>query len=129
MESSANERFRNLTILCIEDDALQRQILSSLLAQRGLQVRCAKSVQEAEKTLRKSSFDLVVSDFSLPDGDVRSLFELGLLPSRRTIVISASYHAVSLLSKAVVLQKPANLRLLWEWIEQCVDELDDPIEQ
>lgn len=58
----------NLSILSVEDDELfQESIKSHLGAQNRLS--CAASLAEARKMLARGSFDVVILDKELPDGD------------------------------------------------------------
>jgi CheY-like chemotaxis protein len=64
---------REWRILVVEDHLATRVSLARLLQRRGHDVTCASSVAEALDCASKKSFDLVVSDIGLPDGDGYSL--------------------------------------------------------
>lgn len=55
-----------LKILYVEDNALVREVTAELLAQDGREVVAYPSAEEALQAFRENSFDLVVTDVSLP---------------------------------------------------------------
>jgi DNA-binding response OmpR family regulator len=57
------------SILVVEDDSNLRLTLEDNLCEQGYQVRTAATVKEAQGALAKESFDVVVLDLMLPDGD------------------------------------------------------------
>lgn len=56
-------------ILIIEDDVTFSLMLSTWLGKKGFQVNTAASVKEARLMIKAKTFDLVISDMRLPDGD------------------------------------------------------------
>jgi DNA-binding NtrC family response regulator len=58
-----------LNVLVVEDDLLQRKALHDLLRKRGHAVTAHDTILDARRTLAKQTFDLVLLDLSLPDGD------------------------------------------------------------
>ena len=58
-----------LRLLVVEDDEASREVLTRLLRRRGHEVLTAESVQEAAVLASTHSFDLVISDLGLPDGN------------------------------------------------------------
>ncbi len=56
------------TILLVEDDAVIRHNVCSLLQQEGYQVQASACLEEARAALRQRMPDLVVLDVLLPDG-------------------------------------------------------------
>ncbi len=61
-------------VLLIEDHASTRAAVQKLLSRRGMQVLVAGSVSEALTVAARETFDFVVSDVGLPDGDGYQLF-------------------------------------------------------
>jgi CheY-like chemotaxis protein len=55
-----------LNILYVEDNALVREVTSELLAQDHRQVCACDSAEEALKKFGEKSFDVVITDVSLP---------------------------------------------------------------
>jgi len=65
-------------VLVVDDDDDTSYILSLYLEREGWRVRCAPNVREARAELSQNSYDVLVTDLNLPDGDGLSLLE----PSR-----------------------------------------------
>lgn len=66
-----DEAQKSLRILSLEDDANDRQLLAATLSRDGLQCALvfASSASEFESALVEEKFDLIMSDFTLPDYD------------------------------------------------------------
>jgi DNA-binding NtrC family response regulator len=62
-------------ILVVEDNASMREMLASIIAEKGFQVESAACVGDGLALLRKSDYALVVSDLQLPDMDGLSFFK------------------------------------------------------
>lgn len=82
-----------LSVLIVEDDQLQRKALQDLLRKRGHAVTSHETLSEARKTLSKQTFDLVLLDQSLPDGDGLAFLEEtkvpgGLLVNTDVVVVT-----------------------------------------
>lgn len=58
-----------LRVLLVEDHADTLRILSRILSRDGFQVRTAGTVAEATRLLSSQSFDALVTDIGLPDGN------------------------------------------------------------
>ena len=58
-----------MTVLLVEDHADTRSVLEMLLNRCGCQTVTAKSLKEARARLKEMSFDMLISDLNLPDGD------------------------------------------------------------
>ena len=63
--TKAEQKIRR--VLIVEDDEVQRDSLSKLLATEGVQISDAGTAKEALDKLRESTFDCMVLDLSLPD--------------------------------------------------------------
>ena len=74
---SIEERFtrRLRRVLVVEDDAVQRRSLSDLLSSEGVEIVAVGTIAEALAQLRLSTFDCVVTDLSLPDGNGDALLQ------------------------------------------------------
>ncbi len=55
-----------LKILYVEDNALVREVTAELLAQEQRQIHACADAEEALKEFRGTSFDVVITDVSLP---------------------------------------------------------------
>ena len=78
-------------ILVVDDDPSIRELLRELLFEEGYKVKMAQNGKEALQRIRKESFDLVLTDLSMPQMDgVQLLKELGkTAPDMRVIVMTA----------------------------------------
>jgi CheY-like chemotaxis protein len=57
------------TVLLVEDHESSRQVLERLLTRRGFRVTTAENVTDALARCAQGSFQLLISDIGLPDGD------------------------------------------------------------
>ncbi len=75
-------------ILVIDDEPLVRRSLEDILKARRLQVASAATLASAETLLGKETFDLVLLDVRLPDGDgQRFLEQVMALPTHPLVVM------------------------------------------
>jgi DNA-binding NtrC family response regulator len=61
-------------ILLVEDEPVVRRLVTTLLASDGFEVRGAGSVLEAKMIMEGATFDLIVADYTLPDGNADELY-------------------------------------------------------
>ncbi len=54
------------TILIIEDDAVQRELLNEFLSDLGFSLLFAKDGLDGLEKIKKSRYDLVIADIRLP---------------------------------------------------------------
>jgi signal transduction histidine kinase/ActR/RegA family two-component response regulator len=66
-DPSAQELFRPLHLLLVEDHTDTAKILSRLLSQGGHNVKTAMTGADALRLAKETSFDLMISDLGLPD--------------------------------------------------------------
>jgi DNA-binding NtrC family response regulator len=82
-------------VLIIEDEAVVRNMLSEIFVRRKCAVTSAKTLAEAEASLSKESFDFILLDIRLPDGDGQKFLEqLALLPERPLVVVITGYGSI-----------------------------------
>jgi CheY-like chemotaxis protein len=86
-----------LRILLVEDDPADRRLFEELLRESGVgdyEVHPAERVKAAVERLRNESFDVVVTDLSLPDGYGRDTVESlrTAAPGVPIIVLTGSEH-------------------------------------
>jgi len=75
-------------VLIVEDEERLRCYLAMSLEGQGVQVEQAGSLAEARSLLERLSFDAIVLDVGLPDGDGLTLLERS--PPERALVITAN---------------------------------------
>lgn len=84
-----------IQILVVDDDALLRQALFGLLTRKGHQVTVSESLTEARELLTRNTYDLVMLDMRLPDGNgLEFLDEQRKLYPELNVVIITGYADV-----------------------------------
>jgi len=82
-----------LKILYVEDNALVREVTAELLAQDKREIIARASAEEALEEFRKSSFDMVITDVSLPVMSGMDLARTLLrMKPRLPIIIASGYE-------------------------------------
>jgi len=117
-------------ILVVEDEHIQRTLLSEFLAKEGFQVFSAESGAAAREVFRDKAIDIVLLDFKLPDTDGLSLIRYfkDINPEVEIIMITAFgsiENAVSALKAGAseYLTKPVDLDDLLFKIKKIEDKL------
>jgi DNA-binding NtrC family response regulator len=82
-------------VLIIEDDTVVRNLLNEIFLRRKCAVSAAKRLTEAEALIARESFDLVLLDIRLPDGDGEKFLEqLAMLPERPLVIVMTGYGTI-----------------------------------
>lgn len=63
------EAFSQTSVLLVEDHEATRAVLSQLLTARNYKVMTANCLESARQIARQNTFDFLISDIGLPDGD------------------------------------------------------------
>lgn len=114
----------NSKILIVEDDASFGTMLQKWFERNNFSPVLCSEMQSAKEKLLKASFDLVLSDLRLPDGD--GIILLNWMKERRLntpVIIMTSYGEISTAVSAIklgaadFLEKPLNPSALKEKIE------------
>ncbi len=61
-------------ILLVEDEPVVRRLFTTILSADGFEVQSTGLKSEARRMLEESTFDLIVSDYTLPDGTADDLY-------------------------------------------------------
>ena len=87
MNGTSNE---SLAILVADDEDGIRSLLTHWLERAGHRIDCAASGQDASRLLRQKSFDMVITDVVMPDGDGYELIAevRRIQPRARIVAIS-----------------------------------------
>jgi two-component system response regulator HydG len=109
------------------DDPYFLRVLNRILTDENFQVTMASKAVEAEQALHESSFDVVISDLRLPDGDGVSILEsLRRAGSSVPVVILTAYGEVDSYLAAMnagaveYLNKPVKSEELLGVVRNCV---------
>src|SRR3954469_24740957 len=82
-------------ILIVEDEPVVRNLLQSIFARHKFSVTCATSIAEAATCVGRESFDLMMLDIRLPDGDGQKFLEqVAALPERPLVVMVTGYGTI-----------------------------------
>lgn len=82
-------------VLIVEDEPVVRNLQSEIFMRRKFAVSTAESLTQAETLLARESFDLVMLDIRLPDGDGQQFLEkLATLPERPLVVMVTGYGSI-----------------------------------
>jgi CheY-like chemotaxis protein len=117
-------------ILVVEDDASSRYGLKSLLESEGYAVVEAASLAAAAEATRLQAPDAVLLDITLPDGDGAEWTRLlekrhGGLPfpviALTGVTADEDRRRIEQSGVAAVLQKPVNVTLLFQALEDCIE--------
>ena len=82
-------------IIVLEDDLIIRKNLEQQLRARRYDVAAAPTLAAAQEYLAKDTWDLVIADVHLPDGEATSLLrELQARPTRPLVIMMSGYGSV-----------------------------------
>jgi DNA-binding NtrC family response regulator len=114
-------------ILLVDDENIILETYSSLLSEKGFSVVTASSGREALETFSRGSFDLVITDLAMPDGDGFKLLEeiKERSPNTPVIVFTGKiYRAVkefvALLGANELLEKSCSTELFMSCIKESL---------
>ncbi|MFN3407276.1 MAG: sigma-54-dependent transcriptional regulator [Caldimicrobium sp.] len=117
------------SLLLVEDEKLQREILEDFLKNKGYQVYSAGTIKEAKEILDSKEISLVLLDWRLPDGDGSEFLvfikeHYSYIPVIMITAFASVEHAVSSMKKGAYyyLAKPINLEELTLLIERALKE-------
>lgn len=121
-----------MNILIVEDDLQFQYTVAEALSELG-NVTCAKTLSEGLRKLRTQSFQLIILDYHLPDGNSVSLsdYAAAFCPGARIILLTGSAAfargEVSRFAPGIdwVLRKPiamADLLALAEYATRSIQE-------
>lgn len=82
-------------ILVVEDEPVVRNLLQSIFVRHKFAVTIATSLAEATSWIGRETFDLMLLDLRLPDGDGHTFLEqVMLLPERPLVVMVTGYGTI-----------------------------------
>ncbi len=117
------------SILYVDDERLLHGVLDRLFSREGIQVKACSSALEAIDALKKQPYDLVITDFTMPEMDGIEL--LGHVrehyPDTKTIMITAHasvQHAVGAMQNGAVdyIAKPFSTAILLDRVKEHLQE-------
>ena len=82
-------------ILVLDDEPLIQKVLDELFKRKKFTVTIASSIAQAEALLSKETFDLIMLDVRLPDGDGQQFLErVSTLPDRPLVVMMTGHGTI-----------------------------------
>lgn len=80
-----------MRLLIVDDERVQRETLGAILSDQGYDVTLASSVTEAKAKISSQVFDILLSDFKMPDGTGVQVVEhlRKLLPEAMSFIMTA----------------------------------------
>ncbi len=117
------------SILIVEDEKLQREIIEEFLQKKGFQTFSSSTIEKAKELLKTQEINLVLLDWRLPDGDGLEFLtyikeNFPLIPVIMITAFASIEHAVTSMKKGAYhyLSKPINLEELLLIIERALNE-------
>ncbi len=110
-------------VLVVDDETDLADLLAIQLTRAGFEVRCADALQSAKRVSQEGTFDVLVTDLHLPDGDgVDVARSVGIAIRLALTASSAESDAKRLLSEgfAAVLTKPVSAKVLVDAINDAI---------
>ena len=114
-------------ILIVDDDPYFLRVLSRILSGENFQVKTAEGAAQAAEVLKENSFDVVISDLRLPDGDGLSILQQVRKGGREVpVVILTAYGEVDSYLEAMnagvteYLNKPVKSEELIAVVRNCL---------
>jgi len=117
------------TILVVEDDRTQREIIADILTQQAYAVQAVASAEDALDLLRNDSFDLMLTDMRMPEMDgVELLRSAKRLRPEMAAVVMTAYATVKTAVNAMkegaldYLSKPFDKEELLVVVEKALEQ-------
>jgi two-component system response regulator HydG len=120
---------RRARVLVVDDQAQMAEMVADGLADRGYDAVAISSAKEAKKKLENESFDALVTDLRMPDGDGLELLEASKrLAQERPVIVMTAYSAVDTAVESIrrgahhYLTKPFKVDELALFLGRALDE-------
>ncbi|MDO5686254.1 MAG: sigma-54 dependent transcriptional regulator [Neisseria sp.] len=119
-------------VLVVDDEADLRDLIQMTLTKMGLQVETAAGVKEAKAKLAKKTYDLVLTDMRMPDGNGLEVVEFVNQHSDTPVAVITAYgnadHAVQAMKIGAFdyIQKPITLAQLRTLVKSAIKIHDIP---
>ncbi|GHU57408.1 sigma-54-dependent Fis family transcriptional regulator [Bacteroidia bacterium] len=124
-----------IDVLIIEDDTTFSLMLSTWLKKKGVHAITAASVADAKQKIEVGTFDLILSDLYLPDGNGIDLLKWLREQNREhvlPVIVMTSYAEIQTAVQAIKLgasdyiSKPVNQEELWIKMNELIHKAPPP---
>lgn len=112
-------------VLLLEDEDMLRDMFISVLTSNGYEVQGAATIAEAMEALKSRSFDILVSDAGLPDGDPSTVIKKFRATEEKPVIICSGHVDSGELIRGLTqkefkfLQKPFPMVNLTDLLDQA----------
>jgi len=113
-------------ILVVEDNKAMLEMFTSILAEKGYEIKGAEDVSHALLLFKKENFDLIISDLQLPDMDGLNLFKR-VKKSGVPFILITAYGSIEKAVEAIkegvfdFISKPVDPEYLFIVIEKALE--------
>ncbi|OHU84998.1 MULTISPECIES: hybrid sensor histidine kinase/response regulator [Pseudoalteromonas] len=121
---------RNTAVLVVDDNDAAREIISNLIKGLGFTTYTVASAQEALDELARRPYQLVFTDWSMPEIDgcqlASRIFDLNLQPKPKVILVTAHSRELDIdeeLTRKLdgIISKPINASIVFDCVVDCFD--------
>ncbi len=122
--------------LLIDDNAIVRDTMQTIFAQKGCSLKAYETAEEGLQALEKERFDIIISDLKLPGIDGVEFFKRAMCFHQDTVrILISGYGDQSTVSEAfeigvhAFIKKPFSLSIFLEQLMPYVDRHHERISQ
>ncbi|NOU50539.1 response regulator [Pseudoalteromonas sp. JBTF-M23] len=121
---------RNTSVLVVDDNEAAREVMSNLVQGLGFKTYAVSCAQEALKELTKRPYQIVFTDWSMPNIDGCELAlrinELDLNPKPKVILVTAHSKELDIDQEVSdkldgIISKPMNASIVFDCVLDCFD--------
>ena len=129
-------KLKQLKTMLIDDNAVVRDTLQTIFAQRGCSLKAYETAEEGLQALEKERFDIIISDLKLPGIDGVEFFKRAICSHPDTVrILISGYGDQSTVSEAfeigvhAFIKKPFSLKIFLEQLMPYVEKYHERIPQ
>ncbi|WP_105170070.1 hybrid sensor histidine kinase/response regulator [Pseudoalteromonas sp. T1lg23B] len=121
---------RNTSVLVVDDNDAAREIMSNLIKGLGFATYAVASAQEALDELARRPYQLVFTDWSMPEVDgcqlASRIYDLNLQPKPKIILVTAHSRELDMDEALIrkldgIISKPINASIVFDCVIDCFD--------
>ncbi|CAM4136685.1 response regulator [Pseudoalteromonas byunsanensis] len=121
---------RNTSVLIVDDNDAAREIMSNLIKGLGFATYAVASAQEALDELARRPYQLVFTDWSMPEMDgcelASRIYALEMEPKPKIILVTAHSRELDMNEELIakldgIISKPINASIVFDCVIDCFD--------